>query len=138
MRTFTHVFAEPGERCCIDVVNPETGRSAVYGETLEEVRKRYPRAEMVAFNDWAAAHAVEQDAPVTWSETTAEKYNEMLGVLPPVNRTGRGFQVGEPMDHHTVSGQPRYTSYRCEDGKYLVASRPMTSAEFLQALSEPS
>lgn len=40
---------------CIDILNPETGRSAICGETLEQVRVRYPGAEIADFHQWADA-----------------------------------------------------------------------------------
>lgn len=33
-----------------------------------------------------------------WIEVTEERYDEMLGVLPPEIMTGLGFLVGEPSD----------------------------------------
>jgi len=32
-------------------------------------------------------------------ECTEERYNEMLGVLPPALWLAKGFLVGEPHDH---------------------------------------
>jgi len=34
-------------------------------------------------------------------ECSEERYDEMLGILPPALMLGRGFLVGEPFDHRT-------------------------------------
>jgi hypothetical protein len=36
-------------------------------------------------------------------ECTEERYDEMLGILPPALMLGKGFLVGEPFDHRTCS-----------------------------------
>jgi len=64
----------------------------------------------------------------------------MLEVLPPALWLRGGFLVGEPFDHDAGNGQPRYGAYRRIDGGYMVASRPMTTAEFraeLKGETEP-
>jgi len=68
---------------------------------------------------------------VTWTEVTEDKYEEMLGVLPPAAYAGAGFLVGEPFDHDPATGRPRYEAYRCRGGRFEVADRPLTRAEFL-------
>ena len=45
-----------------------------------------------------------------WIETTEERYDEMLGVLPPAYWSSIGFLVGEPMDHN-ANGQPRFSAF---------------------------
>jgi hypothetical protein len=90
-----NVIAEPGGPSIIDYVNPMTERGAYSGETLDEIRKNYPRAEIVDIDEWLAARAAEQDTPVTWYETTAEEFDRMLGVLPPAYLSGATFAVGE-------------------------------------------
>lgn len=135
MKTFTHVFAVPGESSVIDVVNPATGRSAVNDQTLAEMQQRYPNAARIDWTDWQKARAEEQDTPIEWAETTEEQYNEMLNVLPPAFWTDGLFLVGEPMDHHVMSGQPRFTVYRQIGSRYFVASRPMTSREAKAVIS---
>ena len=137
-RKVTHVFAVPGKHHIIDEVNPLTGRSMVDGHTLAEVQARNPGAVLIARADWKRERAAEQDTPVEWTEVDEERYDEMLNVLPPVNLTHDGFQVGEPQDHHVVSGQPRFDSYRLVGGKHYVGSRPMTSAEFRARKSQPT
>lgn len=38
-----------------------------------------------------------------WKEVSADRYDAMLGVLPPALQTGIGFLVGEPFDHRRCS-----------------------------------
>lgn len=127
----THAFIEPGNLLSvIDFVNPHTQKSVYGNETLEEVRKRYPSAEIVAYADWQAKKAALQDRPVEWSEVTEAEYDEQLGCLPPAYQGNNGFLVGEPMSHHAVTGAPLFQAYRFLDGKHLVSSRAMTVKEF--------
>lgn len=130
MMDCTTAFAVPGSSSIIDCIHPVTGRSWINGESLEQIRLRYPGAEIVNIADFCAAKAQRQDSPIQWSEVTADDYEEMLCVLPPAAMMGGGFLVGEPCDHHATSGQPRYRAYIKRAGQYLVASRPMTVKEF--------
>lgn len=123
-------FAVPGSDSIVDLVHPITGRSIYGGDDLQGIRARYPGAEIVDFSEWLAAKAARQDCPVTWSETTKEKYWEMVEVLPPAFWAKGGLLVGEPWDHHATSGEPRFAAYIEKYGKYLTASRPMTRKEF--------
>lgn len=133
MNFYTHAFAEPGAGNLIDVINPNTGKSSVYGETLDQIRKRYPTAEIVEIDAWEIAKGAKQDQPVQWKDTTEERYFEMLNCLPPAAMFSGYFLVGEPWDHHAVSGRPRYAAFGHIHGRYVEASRPMTIAE-LKAL----
>ena len=133
---FSHVFAEPGEDTIIDAVHPETGRSCIRDETLEQIRLHYPTAELVEWEHWRQARAAEQDTPITWLPDSQEHYEEMLCVLPPAAWRkgllgGAMFLVGEPADHSLATGKPRYDAY-FEDasGDYSRSSRPITLAEF--------
>lgn len=125
-------FAVPGEDSLIDCINPATGRSCIENETLDQIRLRYPLAEVVNIEVHCAAKAQRQDVPITWEEVTREKYEEMLNVLPPTdyNRTYTAFLVGEPWDHHATSGHPRYAAFEISDGRYWESNRPMTRKEF--------
>lgn len=123
-------FAVPGENSLIDCINPNTGLSWIERENLDQVRKRYPKAEIVNIDDWCQQKAARQDTPITWSEVTEDRYMEMLEVLPPAIMTRAGFLVGEPWDHHATTGQPRYAAFMAKMGKYYEASRPMTIKEF--------
>ncbi len=40
-----------------------------------------------------------------------EKYYEMLECLPPKRQASNGFLVGEPMDHESEDGSPRFQMY---------------------------
>jgi hypothetical protein len=129
------VFAEAGNyRSIIDEINPETGRSRVYGQTLEEIRQRYPTATTIAWRDWLAEKARGQQTPIAWQPTTREQYHRMLEILPPVAWQADGFMVGEPYDHCAETGRARFTAYRVRGSgdyrRYEVASRPLTVAEF--------
>ncbi len=126
------VFAVPGEDSIIDYINPATGRSWINDETLEQIRKRYPQAEVVNCENHFSAIAARQDAPLEWDETTREKYEEMLNCLPPedFNRSFTAFLVGEPSDHHATTGQPRYQAFQIHSGKYWQSNRPITRKEF--------
>lgn len=66
---------------------------------------------------------------MNWQHTTAERYDEMLGVLPPALWLAHGFLVGEPWDHD-AQGRPRFAAFVCVDGQHFESSRPMTAAEF--------
>ncbi len=63
-----------------------------------------------------------------WVETTEEKYDEMLGVLPPASMAGNAFQVGEPMNHK--NGRPTFSSFCQRDGKYWESAEALTFKEF--------
>lgn len=123
-------FAVPGDNHFIDAIHPETGRSLVNGQTLEEMRERYPAIEIVNIDDWCAAKGARQDSPVEWEEITEEKYNYFLEVLPPADMARYGFLVGEPTDHHAVSGKARYQACIIRGGRFFAPTRPMTRAEF--------
>ena len=126
---FTHAFAVPGASNIIDAVHPNTGRGLYSDETLTEIRQRYPEAKRVALDDWMTERAAAQDSPVEWRETTAEQYDDMLNVLPPAFWRGGLFLVGEPDDHHALTGEPRFAAYRQIGSQYFVASRPFTRRE---------
>lgn len=131
----THCFAVPGADNMIDLVHPVTGKTVIYGKTLEDVRQEkgregYEKAELMLVDEFLRQKAARQDTPITWEETTEEKFHEMLEVLPPAAWENGGFLVGEPWDHHALTGAPRYAGYRELDGKYYAASRPLTRAEF--------
>lgn len=116
----------------VDVLHPLTGKTVIYGKTLEDVRaeKGYELAEKMSIEEFCRDKAYGQDAPVEWIETTAEIYDEMLNVLPPLCWRSTGFMVSEPYDHHALTGRARYQAYIRKGGKYFASSRPMTAAEF--------
>jgi hypothetical protein len=131
---FLDVFAVPGEHSIVDAVNPETGRSVINDETLEQIRLRYPAAVVMAWEDWRSARAAEQDTPITWQPITAEQYQDWLEVLPPLCWRDGGFLVSEPHDHSMSTGKPRYQGCRIIAGQHVASSRPVTVAEFQSAM----
>jgi len=132
MSDCTHAFAVPGEDSMIDVIRPGTSpeRSWIRNETIEEIRLRYPRAEVISIDDYCAAKAARQDTDITWTEVTGERYWDMLEVLPPAIQNAKGFMVGEPTDHHAGTGRARYAAFLDKGGKFFESSRPLTIAEF--------
>lgn len=118
----------------VDVIHPLTGRTAIYGKTLEDVRaeKGYEQAERMTIEEFCRDKAARQDSPVEWIETTEEKYHEMLNVLPPARYASTGFLVGEPWDHHALTGRPRYAAFLRKGERYFESNRPMTTTEFDQ------
>lgn len=67
------------------------------------------------------------------NEVSEERYDEMLGILPPALHLGYGFLVGEPSSHRrcTVTGQiaPDFAAFFSHKGKFYE-SDPLTFAEF--------
>lgn len=133
----TEAFAEPGSDSIIDCIRPDTGRSWHYGENLDEIRVRYPGAQIVNMEEHFKAKATRQDTPIVWTETTKEVYWEMLEVLPPAAMGNGGFLVGEPWDHHAKTGQPQFAAYREKGDKYWTANRPITRKEFAAEMLKP-
>lgn len=90
------VFVD-GVFTAIDFARPD-GRSEVTGETLEQIRKRYPAAELVEADPWYIAKEkalCTEPAPVTF-----EKWWEMLEVLPPQNwQRGKNCESFEMSEH---------------------------------------
>ena len=61
----------------------------------------------------------------TFKEVSEERYDEMLGCLPPVAWVGKGFLVGEPWDHNEA-GQPRFAPFISLNGKFYEGDHPIT------------
>lgn len=81
-------FYTPGQPGIIDLVHPNTGKSVISGDTLEEIRERYPDAEIGDFDEIVGQQDAYWRKPPT--EITQERFIEMLEVLPPV-----GWEIGE-------------------------------------------
>lgn len=129
----TLCFAVPGEPWIIDIINPSTGKSWINGETLEEIKAKggeYSKAVMIPLEQWQQERAAQQDTPIEWKEITEERYYDMLYILPPEIHYANGFLVGEPSDHHAVTGAPRFAAFVQYYGAYKEASRPLTKKEF--------
>lgn len=126
----THIFAVPGENHIIDNVHPATGRSIINGQTLDEIRQRYPKAELILWEDWRQEQIKRQDTPIRWTPVTERQYQNMLEILPPAYWNDRGFLVGEPDDHSYRTGAPRFRAYIASFGKHYVSNRPLTIKEY--------
>lgn len=126
------------EDIIIDVLDPGTGRTTTYGRTLEDVRAEgpeYAMAEQMTVGEFCRRKAKRQRTPIMWAPTTADKFSEMLEVLPPAAGGRMAFLVGEPWDHDAGTGEPRYQAFwRCGND-YRIGSRPMTIREFRAELS---
>jgi hypothetical protein len=136
MTTKQKAFAEPNAHNLIDTINPQTGLSTIYGETLEQVKQRYPTAEIVDVDEWCRKKAERQDTKVQWLRTTEKEYYDMLGCVPPACITRDSFLVGEPYDHHAVTGAPRFSAYIHFGDRYLKSNRPLTVKEFKAVKAE--
>ena len=68
-----------------------------------------------------------------FKECTEERYDEMLGVLPPALWIAKGFLVGEPFDHRTCkkTGVVRatYAAFINHGGKFYEGPN-LTIPEF--------
>lgn len=127
--SYTRAFAEPDAGNIIDAIHPATNLGLWSGETLEQIRLRYPRAEIVNMDDWMDAKAARQNVPVIWDETTEDEYMQMLECLPPAFWNGDTFAVGELDDHDARTGAPRFRAYRKTGERCFRSSRPMTVKE---------
>ena len=136
----THCVAVRGSSTMIDVIRPDgSGRTWYANQTLEEIRARavngyeserdYDQAEIMTIDEFCEDKAKRQDTPIEWIEITEEQYWYYLEALPPIDRSNGKFLVGEPSDHHALTGQPRYQACREVDGKYYQSNRPLTRVE---------
>lgn len=68
-------------------------------------------------------------------ECSEERYDEMLGILPPAVWLSKGFLVGEPCTHRTCRihqvTRPTYASFFQKDGKFYEGD-DLTLSEFLK------
>ena len=114
----------------IDVINPGTGRTAVYGKTLEQCQTEHPNAQRMTIDAFCVDKGQRQDSPIQWEPITEQYFYHMLEILPPAMMNHAGFLVGEPWDHHAITGRPRYQAFcQCGDS-FTQSNRPMTIAEF--------
>lgn len=74
-------FVSLAKRCVIDTLKPN-GRTAIFNESLEEIKQKYPDAIQMDFD---AAIKTLQDALVSKNITEIKKdeFIEALNVLPP-------------------------------------------------------
>lgn len=83
------VFYVPGRLGLIDLAVERNGQltGAYSGETLDQIRARYPGAEIGKLGP--VAEQTENAFKSGPEEITEERFVEMLGVLPPVQWTNR-------------------------------------------------
>lgn len=75
---------------------------------------------------------------VNWKPCSADRYDDMLGCVPPRTMEKWGFLVGEPYDHRLceVEGRvvPTYQAFvDMGEDRFYEADRPLTLAEFLNS-----
>jgi len=74
-----------------------------------------------------------EEVLMKWKEVDEERYDEMLGCLPPAYWIAKGFLVGEPFDHRTckVTGvvRPTYAAFINRRDKFYEGPN-MTIPEF--------
>ncbi len=86
-----------GPLLCIDEMLPD-GRTRIERETIEQVRLRYPGAEVADFKTWLAAK--EKALCTEPEEISRDKWWEMLEVLPPQRwQRGHDCESFELMEH---------------------------------------
>ncbi len=76
-----------------------------------------------------------------FKQVTEQRYDEMLGILPPALMSSRGFLVGEPWSHRPCRitnrpDQPTFAAFVNYIGAHWEAEEPMTIAEF-NAMGDP-
>jgi len=78
--------------------------------------------------------------PTHWQETTEEKYDEMLCVLPPEYMAGGSFVVGEPVTHRpcTISKHlaPTFDGFTIHLNKFWATKESVTIREFKALLEK--
>lgn len=128
----TECFAVPGMDHIIDVINPTTNKTAIYGRTLEEVRQQpgNEKAERMTIERYCREKAARQDAGFHWQEIDEREYDYLFECLPPILYGQLGFLVGETYDHHALTGRPRYTACIRRGSRFFRSSRPLTVQEF--------
>lgn len=106
---------------------PWPKRQIGYSEALKLVRGWMPdESETIISNvAWAGAQA-SLSIPPTWKEVDEARYDEMLGVLPPIAWTDKGFLVGEPMSH--LGDQPTFVALVRHHGRYYESEGSITIA----------
>ena len=72
---------------------------------------------------------------IKWKRIDAERYDWLLGCVPPAVWTSHGFLVGEAYDDFGPNGATRFTAcveHKSElaETEYFEALRPITVAEF--------
>ncbi len=65
---------------------------------------------------------------ISWKRVSEDRWDEMLGVLPPAYWDGKGFLVGEAWTHK--GGVPAFAPFIERSGEFYEGTAPMTIAEF--------
>jgi hypothetical protein len=82
------VIYNPIDHTTIDFIDVN-GKTSIYGETFEEVQKRY--GVPLATGDWRYVHDIKEKMFLTKPERiTEEEWERALGVLPPLKYRGKG------------------------------------------------
>ena len=119
----------------IDLIHSDTHRTHINGKSLADCQAEPSYAgvktvERMTVEEFCQSKSAAQDVPVQWESITEERYYDLLECLPPAYYGAQGFLVGEPWDHHAMTGRPRYQACRCRQGVYEASNRPMTILEF--------
>lgn len=115
------VFYEEGSLSIVDTLDGDTGLSTCMHESLEQIRKRYPKARIVAF-DTALEQIREKEKEVYPMlqpvEITDDQWNEMFELLPPMQykrtEAGTSFKMSEMTKGDITAG------YVMKGGKYYT------------------
>lgn len=75
-------------------------------------------------------HTLDEVAANIWEETTLERYDEMLGVLPPQRQYGSLFLVGECLCH-LWDGSEVYTAFIEFKGKFYTKPVPESAFDLV-------
>ncbi|MDJ0747187.1 MAG: DUF1419 domain-containing protein [Xenococcaceae cyanobacterium MO_167.B27] len=77
-----YCFFSPSDNTIIDSLGKDEQRTLIEGETEEQVRKRYPDAIRIKFDE---AWAIKEEAGITEpEEISEEEFDYLLNVLPPI------------------------------------------------------
>lgn len=129
-------FYEEGSLSIVDTLNNETGMGTCFGETVEQVRKRYPKAEIVPF-DFALERINEATKEVypmlNPIEITEEQYWDALECLPPMQ--WKKTEEGESFKMSELTFMDITACYVKKNGKYYsMNGRVKTKHEELLAV----
>ncbi len=134
----THCFAQMSSLSAIDEVHPVTGLSVLRGETLEQVRVRYPGAEIM---DWDTFIARKEAALATPPlEVDEERWTYALEVLPPARwHNGpdwNSFHISEAVSGNIVTWYIRHAGRYWECCQSCFIKRDALHALVVQAEHE--
>lgn len=112
------------------------GKTIYEKVSAEEALAKDPELRLIPMDQFCSEVGKVQDEPVKWSSIEDDDYYEKMNCLPPALTQSYGFLLGEPQDHHFVSGKPRFAAFlRLGTGnlaRFLRSSRPLTASEFVQ------